>query len=136
MSVLCNKQVNRSVLFAYRAIFELLPRLWNLSQPSPAHSLAARRVEQVEVVSVPDAGDLAKDAPVADEGRPHKGGTGDSAEVIGVQLQGPETREGEEDHGRPLLGRSEVLFGIAYRVDPRNGLLGGWFIAAGFLAGA
>jgi hypothetical protein len=126
-----------ALLPTYRAILEIFPILWDLPQPAPAHSPAPRGVEKVKVVTISHPGHPAENTPVAEERRANKGSTGDAAEVVGVQLQSAEAREGEEDHGRPLLGRRELVVGTTYRVGPGDGLLRRrGFIADGFLAGA
>ena len=71
---------------AYSAVLELFPSLRHLSQPSPAYSLPARRMEKMKVIPVTNTGNPPKDASAAEEGRLDERRARYSSQVIRVQL--------------------------------------------------
>lgn len=106
---------------SHSAVHEFLLLRRYLPQPPPASRFPAGSMKQAKIIAVADTGDPAEERPAAaaEEGRRHERSAGDSAKVVGVQLQRPEPYERHDNDRSPLLGRGELVEGArAQRVGP------------------
>lgn len=99
----------------------LLPRR-HLPQPPPTRQPPARRVEEVEVIAVPDARHLAQQAPPPEIPRRDVGRAGQPAQVRAVELVQPQGGH-DGDGGRDPVARLGVVRPVrgVEGVVPRHG---------------